>query len=143
MCSGADAWCLSGRTPPDSLYQDCGSDVRHAHLAAIGLEWIPLDPPLSESSAYESKGSPASEQAAMSTQADQPGHIRCRQSTGRSPDGCSCGGIGARNESLSVAMLSTAWHQWQSKDRKSPICPCNHSLKSRECEYNSLCRQIV
>lgn len=135
LCFGADAWSISGRTPPDSLYQDCGSDIRHTRLAAIGLEWVPLDPPCSASSAHESKESPSTDQTMTSPQPqpDQPGHIRCRLSAGRSPDGCNCGGIGEPRKSLSFAMLCTAW---QSTDQKMSMCPRNLSLDSRECEYS-------
>lgn len=138
----SDSWTLMGRTPPDSLYQDCGSDVRHARLAAIGLEWVPLTLPPCESSTCLSEGSSAAEQTATSPWTDpasQSGHIRCRQLEGRGPDDCGCGGIGERKDSLSMAMLSTAWHQWRFDNQKTTShCPCNHSPESREWRFRYL-----
>lgn len=130
---------IVARSPPDSLFQDCGSDIRLARLSAIGLEWVPGAKPQCESSTCPSQDCLAAQQSLPHSQPDgeqtseQQGRLLCRQSRDGSLEGCSCGGVGLLYRSLHLAMIETAWHQWQHAGN-APISCCPHklSLKSRE-----------
>lgn len=133
----SDAWQAKGQLPPDSLYLDCGTDIRLTRLAAVGLKWMPLQLhnagqkscprdscAASEKPAVASEGNPEQQECSL-------GRIRCQQLASIDRSKCSCCGVGKLMTSLSKALLEVAWLQWQDYSNQSiAYCPCSQASAS-------------